>query len=311
MEALFPGLTIVVDEATRDAAGSVNIPDEIRQRIENCYAFVGDITTIDPEAKVRKTPNPNVTFEVGYAAGFLGWERMVLLANKAYGELADLPFDFDRQRIAQYDWANTATVKKAASASLRTLLVDALKVIIEKNPKRRADMVGQSPENIRRQRDLENIIWALSSFPISVSKTFATTPPDYIDHRSLHYSEALEGVVSNPHFHLYDADLAACFRSLNKWWDRACSFGVRYYDTSNPLVHRFGQPGSHGLSASERKDYRSIVAAKKKMDASVDQILKIVREHYLEVDIEQLSSLALTSWKEFVDEAGFKKAGIV
>jgi hypothetical protein len=47
------------------------------------------------------------------------------------------------------------------------------------------------------------------------------------------------------------------------------------------------------------------------MNASVDQVLKIVREHYLEVDIEQLSNLALASWKKFVDDAGFKEAGIV
>jgi hypothetical protein len=69
----------------------------------------------------------------------------------------------------------------------------------------------------------------------------------------LYYQEALEWVIQNQHFHIYDKDLDACLSSLNKWWDRACSFGVRYYDTSNSLVHCFGQRGSHSLNAEEQK----------------------------------------------------------
>lgn len=97
-------LSFVLDEATRDVPGSPSIPDEILQKINACDIFVCDVTPINSSAKeARATPNPNVMFELGYAAAQLGWPRIITIFNEAYGVLpTDLPFDISRHRVSRY-----------------------------------------------------------------------------------------------------------------------------------------------------------------------------------------------------------------
>lgn len=95
---------ITIDEATRDTPGSPNIPKKILEKIRACDIFVSDITTINHSAeRDRKTPNPNVVFELGYAVGEVGWDRIVMVFNREYGKFPDdAPFDFDRHRVYPY-----------------------------------------------------------------------------------------------------------------------------------------------------------------------------------------------------------------
>ncbi len=309
VEASHPFIKLEIDEATRGMAGAGNIPAAIFDKIEACQIFLGDVTTIDPSTDKRKTPNPNVVFEAGYAAAHLGWDRMVLLANTELGDLSDLPFDFDRHRISQYKWKDEPGAKKAASAQLESLLVAAIEAILTKDPKKRVDMRGQSPAEVRRQRDLENLIWVLSSFPVSVAKSFADDPPDFITHQAIHFQEELDGVIASPYFHLYDQELNDAVRSLSEAWGEACSYGLRYYDMPNPLVHRFGQPGQR--SPAEDQDYDAIIAAKAAMGKALSKVLELVRDKYLEIEIRDLSRKAFASWDKFVEEAGFKDLGVV
>ena len=100
----FPDLKVLIDEATRDESGSINIPETVLKKIAKCNAFVCDITTINPcETNARyRTANNNVVFELGYAVAMLGWERIVLLFNVDIGKFPDdMPFDFDRQRTGR------------------------------------------------------------------------------------------------------------------------------------------------------------------------------------------------------------------
>src|SRR5713101_3413873 len=58
-------LRFVLDEATRDVPGSPSIPEEILQKIDASDIFVCDVTPINSSAtEARKTPNPNVIFEL-------------------------------------------------------------------------------------------------------------------------------------------------------------------------------------------------------------------------------------------------------
>ncbi|MEO8036858.1 MAG: hypothetical protein ABI837_20675, partial [Acidobacteriota bacterium] len=57
----------VVDRDTRGVPGSPEISNTIFQKIGNSQIFVGDVTIINPGANTRKTPNPNVLVELGYA----------------------------------------------------------------------------------------------------------------------------------------------------------------------------------------------------------------------------------------------------
>lgn len=139
IRAAFPQLetkhscTFHIDEATRKLAGAQNVPIAIIEKIRSADIFVADITSVTKDENLSKSfPNPNVVFELGYAAAHLGWARIVLLFNKAIAEFKDLPFDFDRQRISPYTLEPGA--EKAASKPLSDLVNKALDIIATENP---------------------------------------------------------------------------------------------------------------------------------------------------------------------------------
>jgi hypothetical protein len=87
-----PGtLKIDPQEAVREESGSPNIPSLILTKIETSDIFICDITTINRNApdEYRRVPNPNVTFELGYAVAHLGWIALSSRCIRLYGRCAN------------------------------------------------------------------------------------------------------------------------------------------------------------------------------------------------------------------------------
>ena len=103
---------LYIDQATREEPGSPNITDSIFRKIDESNLFVADISIINPNSKERKTPNPNVLIELGYAIKKLGFKNTIFIFNENYGKLNDLPFDIRQNRILSYyfDGSNKAEV---------------------------------------------------------------------------------------------------------------------------------------------------------------------------------------------------------
>jgi hypothetical protein len=91
------------DRDTLGITGSPDITDTIFGKINKSDIFICDISIINKDYSGRKTPNPNVLIELGYAARTLGWEKVICLFNKKYGDLTDVPFDINHRRIIVYD----------------------------------------------------------------------------------------------------------------------------------------------------------------------------------------------------------------
>jgi predicted nucleotide-binding protein len=66
--------------------------------------FISDISTINKTdiKSDRKTPNPNVMYELGYAVARLGWEKIILILSEEYGTINDIPFDIRQHAITCY-----------------------------------------------------------------------------------------------------------------------------------------------------------------------------------------------------------------
>lgn len=134
-----------LDKDTEGIPGSPPIADTILGKIENCAAFVADLTfvgeslrTLQNTRSVRKRlfPNPNVLLEYGYALRCHGHDRMIAVLNTAYGEshTDNLPFDLRHLRWPiKYHLADDADAdqKEAALEALVSSLTGALKLIIE------------------------------------------------------------------------------------------------------------------------------------------------------------------------------------
>lgn len=93
----------VIDRDTQDVAGSPDIANTIFDKIKNCQIFVCDVSIINQGSDRRLAPNPNVLVELGYALGILGWERVVLVINTAFGTIESLPFDLRMRRVINYE----------------------------------------------------------------------------------------------------------------------------------------------------------------------------------------------------------------
>jgi len=92
-----------VDQATRGVPGAPEIFNTILEKIESCEIFVCDVSIINSGTKARPCPNPNVLIELGYALKKLGWDRIIMLFNKAFGDPKnDSPFDIPDRRLLCY-----------------------------------------------------------------------------------------------------------------------------------------------------------------------------------------------------------------
>src|SRR5436190_17986189 len=71
----------VVDRDTLGVSGSQDIRNTILSKINSCDVFVADVSIVSRPRKGRRTPNPNVLIELGFALKALGQERMILIFN--------------------------------------------------------------------------------------------------------------------------------------------------------------------------------------------------------------------------------------
>lgn len=121
-EALKSATQFELETATRDTLGSPDISASILSKIDNSSMIIADVTIVNPSSrKVRLMPNPNVMYELGYAFKTLGEENIILIANKATTNTANLPFDIRNRRMILLDFSKPQAEKQIAAAVLSAL----------------------------------------------------------------------------------------------------------------------------------------------------------------------------------------------
>ncbi len=116
-------LEAVVDRDTYGMPGSPSIVESITAKIAKSDVFVCDISIINAESEGRQTPNPNVLYELGYASEVLGWDRIILVQNTAFGGPDKLPFDLRGRRILTYHADDTCDKKAGEKQALSQKLI--------------------------------------------------------------------------------------------------------------------------------------------------------------------------------------------
>lgn len=104
-----------LDRDTKGIAGTPDIVNSIFKKIDKCDIFIADISIINKLSEGRKTPNPNVLLELGYASKVLGWDKIICLFNTSYGRIEELPFNLRFRRPFAYsiDKANKNKSRKS------------------------------------------------------------------------------------------------------------------------------------------------------------------------------------------------------
>lgn len=107
----------VLDRDTSGLLGSPSISESIFNKISLSDVFIADVSIINSGYSGKKTSNPNVLIELGYAVSQLGWDRVIMIQNTFYGYPEELPFDLRGRRVITYSM-NPDEGSKAESKNL-------------------------------------------------------------------------------------------------------------------------------------------------------------------------------------------------
>ncbi len=124
----------VVDRDTQGIPGAPDIASTIFAKIAVTDVFVADISITSRPRGGRSSPNPNVLIELGYAIKAVGTERVILVFNRAFGKIEELPFDLRMRRLVVYDMAEKAEDRTSERKKLESQLNTAIRTALEHAP---------------------------------------------------------------------------------------------------------------------------------------------------------------------------------
>lgn len=263
--------------------------------------YIADISTVTLPNAPRPCANPNVLFELGYAIAQVGWDRTVLLLNKAIGKFpTDLPFDISQNRVSSYEIApgSGKSVITAKTKELQSLLEKAIQIIIDKNPKAPHELRGLSREKIRHERDVESLNLLFSRVHIETIQQHIEELPRRILGSSFLFWEDFKGIVTSDSFHIYDRIIEENICDLFTNWQNSYRFVERYHDAGDN--HVFSNPGDSPLDPGQQKDWDKIEETRNGMETALRNLLERVREAFVEGDTKKLSDGA---WRNYVHES--------
>jgi hypothetical protein len=227
----------------------------------------------------------------------LGWDRVILLFNGAIGQFpADLPFDFIQNRASPYYYAESDSSSKRDELS--ALLETAIKAVLDKNPKRPAELKGLTREKIEHDHDVENMRWLMKALHLPTLQEHIEELPHTISNKALWFFENFRGVVDNSLFSVYDPILRDAVDKLYAGWLAAVAHDNQYHQTPSGKTHVFTNPGDMPLTAERQAVWDEIDAGRRDMAAGITIILDRLRADYIEINIHKTNEKA---WKGYVD----------
>lgn len=173
-----------LDQDTQGVLGSPAIPATIMEKIDECQVFVADVSLCFSGPNGKVAPNPNVTYEVGYAVARLGWERIILVMNLEHGPIESLPFDLEKRRVTGPYRAkvgeNDRSAEKLILSSKLAAGIEAIARVQSAFPMRSPAVTAidaikdQRPERNARTRDFWN--WTLAEL-LRIQPDLQSSPP--------------------------------------------------------------------------------------------------------------------------------------
>jgi len=145
-----------IDRDTADVGGSPAIAETILKKIAGAEIFVPDVSIVARTKDGKACPNPNVLLELGYAVSVLGWDRIIMVMNTAFGPITDLPFDLRGRRVMPYVVDAEAGAPKAEQRrNLEAKLTEAIAAILgTRQARTEADRRQGRDELIKQARQI-------------------------------------------------------------------------------------------------------------------------------------------------------------
>ncbi len=137
--------SIRLDHDTANIPGTPDIANTIFEKINESSVFVADLTLLAETKGGKKSPNPNVLIELGYAFSAISGSCVVNVINTAFGEPDDLPFDLVHKRwpikysLTEDDLKNKEKVDDVKK-SLSDALFNAINLVLDTSSKKNSSV---------------------------------------------------------------------------------------------------------------------------------------------------------------------------
>ncbi|MDR6476306.1 hypothetical protein J2778_003806 [Paraburkholderia graminis] len=291
--------TIALDQATSGTAGAVHIAHTILDKIREADVFVADISTINKGTrKFRKCPNPNVTFELGYAWSILGENRLVLIFNEAETSAAiDIPFDVRGHKYISYNLSATSNPedRKTASEQLRSKLQSEIASILAADSPRPHELAGMSDSEIRRAHDREVLANVFGHINLDLLDKHIGESPRYLSYSITAMWDEFDRIYSRSGFHIHDEELRKLLAAFVDAWSKSMpGDDFNYYvGMPDPCTERFMSDHEARGRHCESEARIACETLKKGRDALVvalDRLLGYAHAHFPEINPQALGN---------------------
>lgn len=102
-------------------------------------------------------------------------------------------------------------------------------------------------------------------------------------------------------FHIYDKKLFKLIRNIYDPWAKILNFSNRYYNPKNNVdLFIFAMPECDApLDFNAQKDFDNILIQKEKLNKNFKNLLKYLRNNYLELDLDKTNKNAFDNYNKF------------
>ena len=286
------------DEATRDETGSPDISNLIFNKISSCDIFIADVSTINHlSLETRKLPNPNVCIELGYAVSKIGWERIILIFNEAFGDFkTELPFDMAKRRLSHFNIKDGKDTNGAGQ--LRTILIDGIKYIVQKNPP--YGHKARTEHEIKRDKDVENLKSLFSNFNMEIFENYLENMPSKLDAYIFPFWYGVSACFNSGKFYLYDRQTNTKIKAFISLWGKTLNHSSIFRNVPRSRYYFLNTQGDVFIKQRDEDEMyvctKEILLLRKKYDA----LLTYLREKYYDIDFDVLSDTAFEHNKEYL-----------
>ena len=150
--------------------------------------------------------------------------------------------------------------------------------------------------NLKRQRDLETLRKIFESINIiKLDNFFYTTQTlDWFDGEIFFFATEFVKLMKSSDFHIYDKTLAEKVDKFSASWQDTLNFDGFFEPMPNNNSYRF-IAGYKGEAAHSRY-HKAIESA----ESTFVDLIKYVKENYIELDIDQTNKLSLSSYEAYL-----------
>ena len=290
-------IELVFDSDTSGRAGSVAVADEILKKIRNCSMFIADVTpTLASEDGDRAYPNPNVMLELGFAVQAVGWSKISLVLNRAFGTNETLPFDIRHRRIGGYDCEDLEQ-RTTASGVLRSLFANAITMLLEEIS--RGEYQKDAGADVPRERDLRLLREVMETIHVPTVHQFIESGlSSSLFYDAVFYWESFNSIVKSAWFRFYDSELKQKVEQFHAHWQNAVYYGSLLFSPGD-YPNQYVRTRIYG--PSDQQDYDRMNAGYVGMQTSIRELLDWVHQNYLEIDERETSKIAFERMRPYLE----------